>query len=279
MESNDGRTSKVVFKTISGLLIEAVLMRHDDRNTVCVSCMSGCPVGCKFCATGRMGLKGLLSADEIVDQVLYFARLLKGEDSRPTNVVYMGMGEPMLNLGSVERSIRWLTSEEGLGLGQRRITVSTSGYIPQLKLLREHGYKGKIAVSLHASNQKIREELMPVVAKAYPLDKLMTELDKMVEVNNKRISYEYILIAGVNDLDTNAQELSLLLKNRLAHVNLIPYNEVDGVGFSKPNRKRVHDFFNILESNGIPVSVRETMGDDISGACGQLAGKVRENLD
>jgi len=276
-ESTDKKTAKVVFKTAKGVLIETVLMRHEDRNTVCVSCMSGCPVGCTFCATGKMGFKGALDGDEIVEQILYFARILKADEEKVTNVVYMGMGEPMLNLANVERSIEVLTSEDGLAMSQRRITISTSGYIPQLKLLREHGFKGRIAISLHAPNQSIREKIMPVVAKAYHLDKLLAELDLLAEMTNKRISYEYILIAGVNTSDECAWELVKLFKHRLAHINLIPYNQIKGGDYKSPSRNKVMRLFDILNNAGIPTTIRVAMGDDISGACGQLAGNVLEN--
>lgn len=183
----------------------------------------------------------------------------------------------MLNLSNVERSIEVLTSEEGLAMSQRRITISTSGYIPQLKLLREHGFKGRIAVSLHAPTQEIREKIMPVVAKAYRLDKLLAELDLLAEVTNKRISYEYILIDNVNTSLECARELVHLFKHRLAHMNLIPYNPVAGESYKKPSRNTVMRFFNFLEEAGIPTTIRVTMGDDISGACGQLAGLVTES--
>jgi len=182
--SQDGKTIRTLMtRTADGKLIEAVLMRHrDGRNTVCVSCMVGCPVGCRFCATGKMGFRVMLSADEIVDQVLYFARRYK----KITNVVFMGMGEPMLNLKAVLAAISTLASPEKMGLSQRRIVISTSGYLPQFQELIKSGFRGRVAISLHAPNQKLRSQLMPV-AKIYPLDKLLAVMDEFVNLTNPPI--------------------------------------------------------------------------------------------
>jgi 23S rRNA (adenine2503-C2)-methyltransferase len=266
-------TIKVLFKRkLDGKLIETVLMRFEDgRNTVCVSCMVGCPVNCTFCATGKLGFNGNLTATEIVDQVLYFARILKKEKAKITNVVYMGMGEPMLNLENVQQSIDILTDSNRFGLGARRITVSTSGYVAQFNKLVADGFRGRVAISLHAPNQTLRAKLMPV-AKAYSLNQIMEALDNYVELTNKRVSYEYILINEVNDSEENAKELSELLRGRLAHVNLIPYNSIKGVEYERSTPERIKVFCEILKQNGVNYSLRITMGDDIAAACGQLAG-------
>ncbi|KKQ34222.1 MAG: putative dual-specificity RNA methyltransferase RlmN [candidate division WS6 bacterium GW2011_GWA2_37_6] len=282
LKSNDGKTTKILFRRkVDKKCIESVLMRFKDgRNSVCVSCMVGCPVGCKFCATGKMGFGGNLSADEIVDQVLYFQRLLKSKgnrvngnktlDAHLSNIVFMGMGEPMLNLKEVQKALAILTDPSKVALSERRITISTSGYVPQLKRLIASGFRGQIAVSLHAPNQKLREKLMPV-AKQHSLDELLAVLDDYVEKTNKKVSYEYILISGVNDSDVNAQELIKLFKNRLAHINLIPYNPIPGVDFKRTDKSRVVEFAEILKQGGINTTIRITMGDDIKAACGQLA--------
>ena len=247
-------------------------MKHrDGRNTVCVSCMIGCPVGCSFCATGKMGFRGNLTATEIVEQVLYFARILKTSKERVSNVVFMGMGEPMLNLIEVEEAIKRLTDEQMLGLSDKRITVSTSGYVEQLKILIRHGFKGRLAISLHAPNQKLRESLMPV-AKNHSLKDLFRVLDDYESVSNKRISYEYILIKGVNDRPQDAHDLVKLLTNRLAHVNLIPYNRIKGVDFKTSGADSIQKFRDILDRGGIHNTIRITMGSDVAAACGQLAG-------
>jgi 23S rRNA (adenine2503-C2)-methyltransferase len=278
--AQDGKTIKVLFtRKLDGQRIETVLMRHrDGRNTVCVSCMVGCPVNCSFCATGKMGFGGNLTHQEIVDQVMYFQRYLfklgEAEEPRITNVVYMGMGEPMLNLKAVEDSFNTFTNPEKLAMGARRFTISTSGYIPQLKQLIATGYRGKIAISLHAPNQALRETLMPV-AKLYSLDKLMAELDEYVTLTNKRISYEYILIKGVNDLPEHAEELVEMFKHRLHHLNLIPYNPIREVAFERSTSEEIRTFTSILAASGINYTIRVTMGDDVNAACGQLAD--REN--
>lgn len=274
--SKDGSTIKVLFKRkVDNQRIEAVLMKHNDgRNTVCVSCMVGCPVNCKFCATGKMGFGGNLSDREIVDQVLYFQRYLKSSLERVTNVVFMGMGEPLLNLDNVLKAIEVFTNPKKLAMSTRRITISTSGYIPQLKTLIENGFRGRIAVSLHASNQELRAKLMPV-AKIFKLSELMQLLDDYVSLTNKRISYEYILIQDVNDSKENALELVDLLSNRLAHVNLIPFNTIREEDFQKPSKAAIYKFADILRQNGIHTTIRVTMGEDVNAACGQLAD--REN--
>jgi len=240
--------------------------------------MVGCPVGCDFCATGKMKFNGNLSTQEIVDQVLYFSRILQKEDQKVSNVVFMGMGEPMLNFENVTKAIDILTDPNKLAMSKRRITVSTSGYVAQLKMLMEQGFRGRLAISLHASNQALRETLMPV-AKVYSLDALMGFLDEYVEVTNKRISYEYILIDGINDTEVNAIELSNLLENRLAHVNLIPYNTISGSSFKRSSQSSMQKFTNILDKNHINYSYRVTMGDDINAACGQLTTKILEKGD
>lgn len=255
--------------------IETVLMKHDDgRNTVCVSCMVGCPVNCQFCATGKMGFGGSLTAQEIVDQVMYFQRELAADDQRVTNVVFMGMGEPMLNLPEVQKAINTLTDADQLGLGARRITISTSGYIPQFKKLVADGFRGRVAISLHAPNQELRARLMPV-AKLFPLDKLMAALDDYVALTNKRITYEYIMIRNVNDQVEHAQQLVELFANRLAHINLIPYNPIKEESFERSLPEQIRKFTRVLGEYGINYTIRVTMGDDVNAACGQLAD--REN--
>jgi len=273
--SEDKSTLKVLFsRKKDNQLLETVLMKHDDkRNTVCVSCMVGCSVNCSFCATGKMGFRGNLTAQEIVDQVMYFQRILLKQGEKVTNIVYMGMGEPMLNLDNVMDSIEVFTDEDKLAMSARRITLSTAGFITEIKQVMDLGFKGRLAISLHAPTQALREKLMPV-AKIHKLDNLFNVLDKYVEKTNKRITYEYILIQDINDTIEHAEELSKLLKNRLSHVNLIPYNPIKGVDFKAPSRNSIHRFANVLEKYRISHTIRITMGDDIKAACGQLATEV-----
>ena len=267
--SKDGNTQKVLFKTVKGNLIESVLIKEKDRNTVCVSCMSGCPVGCIFCATGQMGLNELLDSQQILDQILYFSRELKLKNERVTNIVYMGMGEPMLNLKNVSLSIKDITDKEKMGFSKRRVTVSTSGYIQPLRQFLNMNLGVKIAISLHAPNQKLRDILMPTVSKSNSLKDLFNILDEYSNRKNKRITYEYVLLRGMNDSVENAKELANLLKDRLALVNLINYNEVDCLPFKKS--KNTILFKKILEERGITCTIRKSLGEDIKGACGQLA--------
>ncbi len=271
--SPDGNTIKVSFslKRQPQLLTEAVLMRYEDgRNSVCVSCMVGCPVGCSFCATGQMGLLANLTTREIVDQVLYFARQVAEDGQKITNIVYMGMGEPMLNLEAVEGSYDVFTGKELMGMSKRRLTVSTVGYPEQLKKFIDDGYRPQIALSLHAPNQQIREQIM-AVAKVFKLDQVMEAIDYYVDKTNKLVTYEYILIDGVNDQEEHARELGRLLKDRLAHVNLIPYNPIPHTKYKRPSQQKVVQFSKILEQAGVSNTIRVTMGDEIKAACGQLS--------
>jgi len=273
--SKDHNTIKVLFERLShtGQFLEAVLMKHEDRrNSVCVSCMVGCPMGCVFCATGTMGFVANLTADEIVEQVLFFSRLLKKENQKVTNIVFMGMGEPMINLIPTQEAIDILTDKDRFALGSRNITVSTCGVTPALKKFVNDGYKGRLALSLHAPNQSLREQIMPI-AKSNPLDELMQVLDLYVQKTNRRVSYEYILIKDLNDQKEQAQELIKLLQNRLAHVNLIPYNPVSGKSYQTSEKKAVFAFASYLKEANIPHTIRVTMGADIQAACGQLATK------
>jgi len=275
--SKTGKTYKALFTRLNDdKVLESVLMRHrDGRNTVCVSCMIGCPVGCLFCATGKLGFKANLTAHEIVEQVLFFQRKLNSEQKRVSNVVFMGMGEPLLNLPEVLKAVRILTDPDKFALSDRRIAISTSGYIPQLKELMSSDYRGRLAVSLHAPNQELRTQLMPM-ANYNKLPDLMKVLDEYVELRNKRIFYEYLLISGVNDSEEHALELSDLLKGRLAHVNLIPFNPIAFASYKSSNDNAVIRFKNILLQDRISVSIRGTFGADIEGACGQLAGKTQK---
>lgn len=268
-------TVKVVFERISDKKrIETVLMRHrDGRNTVCVSCMIGCPVGCAFCATGKMGFFGNLTGREIVDQVLHVARLLKKEQQSVSNVVFMGMGEPLLNLKNVREAIAVLTDPEKMAMSIRRITVSTSGHTENLKKLLAAGFTGRLALSLHAPNQRLREKLMPI-AKQFPLPELMDVLEEYAKKTNKRISFEYTLIDGVNDTKDHAEELARFMGHRLTHVNLIPFNPVAGVPYKRSTPVAMQNFSALLTNRHIPHTVRVTMGDDIAAACGQLAGTI-----
>jgi 23S rRNA (adenine2503-C2)-methyltransferase len=269
--SKDKKTIKALSFTKEGFPVETVLMRYPIRNTICVSCMSGCPVGCTFCATGQMKFNRKLDTQEIIDQVLYFKRRLSKEEEKITNIVYMGMGEPMLNLEEVARSIDILTDPEKVALGRRRITVSTVGYVEQLDQFLAMDLGAKIALSLHAPNQELREKLMPTAAKNNPLDKLMEVLKDYQERTNKKITYEYILIKDINDSKRHAKELAELLKDQIALVNLIRLNPSPLIPFEPSSMNKTHSFQAILNEEGINNTLRQSYGDEINAACGQLA--------
>lgn len=276
--SENGNTHKVLFRLSDGLKIESVLMKFNDgRRTVCVSSQVGCTLKCKFCATGKGGFKRDLTYEEITDQVLYFQNPLKDEGKHVTNIVYMGMGEPFLNYDNVIRSISILNDPVTFNIGLRNITVSTSGIIPQIKQFAEDMGQVNLAISLHAPNDKIRTAIMPI-AKKYSLNELMLACKEYTDKTHRRISYEYIMLRGVNDSDSNAHELAKLLHGQLCHVNLIPYNETHVKAMKGSTKNRTEEFKKILELHNIPVTVRVSFGKDIKAACGQLAGKSPCNL-
>jgi len=264
---------KFVLKTRDGNYIESVLMLHNDgRRTVCVSSQVFCALGCKFCATGANKFRRNLDVEEIVEQVLFVSRYLKQKEERVTNVVFMGMGEPFLNFESVIESIEILNDENKFNIGGRHITISTSGIVPKIKEFADLQLQVRLAISLHAANDELRTNLMPINDK-YNLKELFEVLDYYVQKTNKRVTYEYVLIKGINDNTKQAQQLVELLRNRLGFVNLLVYNEHEFVDFKKPDVGSVSNFKNYLQENGVEVAVRKSLGDDISGACGQLAGK------
>jgi len=275
--SNNNSTIKYLFKRQSdNQAFETVLIKHNNgRNTVCVSCMIGCPVGCTFCATGKMGFLGNLNHQEIVDQVLTIARQLHNQDSpeKITNIVFMGMGEPLLNIDNVITAINILTNPQKFALSTRRIIISTAGYIAGINKLIEVNYKGKLALSLHAPTQILREKIMPTVAKANKLDDLMITLRKFQDFNSNRISFEYILIKNLTDSEKNAEQLTNLIHKShiIAHINLIPYNKITGVDYQVPNASTISQFSNYLALKNISNTIRVTMGADVDAACGQLA--------
>ncbi len=267
--TSDKKDSVKALLTLSdGLLIETVLMRHEGRNTVCVSSQVGCPMRCTFCATGKMGLTRNLTADEIVSQVLFFSRYLKPEGERVGSIVFMGMGEPMLNYENVISSIRTMHRKETFNIGARHFSISTSGILDKIKMLGDEELDVNLAISLHASNDEVRKKLMPV-AQAFPLRDLFTSIDYYLAKKNRKVMFEYLLIAGVNDTDEHALELSKLMKGRLHVVNLIAYNPT-GV-YVGSSQKRMVEFKNLLEKYGVEATVRFRFGRDIKGACGQLA--------
>jgi 23S rRNA (adenine2503-C2)-methyltransferase len=274
--SKNEDTIKVLFQLKDEERIEAVLMRFKDgRNTVCISCQVGCPMNCLFCATGKAGFKRNLTYEEITDQALYFEQQMLKKGERVDHVVFMGMGEPMLNYEEVSKAIKIFNDPTAFNIGFRHLTVSTSGIIPGIKALTKDFPQINLAVSLHAANDTLRKKIMPV-AKTYPLNDLMSACDEYTQTTHRRITYEYIMLKDINDSDSDAGELAKLLDGQLCHVNLIPFNETNSKGLRASTKQRIDTFFKILEINHIPVTVRVSMGKDIDAACGQLAGKYKK---
>lgn len=281
-QSRTGDTVKFLLKFPDGVMVETVLMTYEreesrDRNTVCVSTQAGCTMGCVFCATGISGMERNLTTGEIMAQVWAAQRYCQGKGlSQVTNVVYMGMGEPLANLPPVLKSIHLINHEEGLNIGMRRITVSTCGLVPQIYRLADEQLPITLAVSLHAPDNTLRSRLMPI-NKKYSLDEVIKAADYYGERTGRRVTYEYALFHGVNDGEKEAEKLGRLLQGRLANVNIIPSNYVPESGLRPPERSQIAKFINKLEALGINAVVREEKGGDIDAACGQLRRKIKGN--
>jgi 23S rRNA (adenine2503-C2)-methyltransferase len=267
------RTTKFLFRLSDGQKVESVLMEHDYGNSVCVTTQVGCRMGCSFCASTFGGLVRNLTAGEIVDQIIMAQRHLPDEE-RVSSVVLMGSGEPMENYDQVLKAIRLMHDPEGLNIGYRHITISTSGLVPGMKRLAEEGLPITLALSLHAPNDELRSRLMPV-NKMWPVAEVLEAARAYGDKTGRRVTYEYLLIEEVNDNPEQAEELSGLLVGALAHVNLIPMNPVsERPEYRRPGRERVLAFRDILEEHGITATVRREMGGDIDAACGQLRNRV-----
>jgi len=278
--SKDG-TRKYLWELNDANLIETVLLSHSgditrNRNTLCLSTQVGCAMACNFCATGTMGFSRNLGAGEILSQALDILRIRQKEDPgfKIHNLVYMGMGEPLLNLSAVLKSIRIFNSNEGQKIGIRRITVSTCGLVPQIDILAEEKLDIVLAISLHAPNNEMRDMIMPV-NKQYPLEKLIPACQRYIEKTNRRITFEYALIKGMNDKEEHAQQLASLLQGLHANLNLIPINSHPNSKYKRPELVSVKYFSGLLKKKGLNVVIREEKGSDIEAACGQLAGKER----
>jgi 23S rRNA (adenine2503-C2)-methyltransferase len=267
-EAPDG-TVKFLLRLADGQIIETVGIPTDKRLTVCVSSQVGCPMACDFCATGKGGFTRNLERHEIVDQVL---TVQEDFQRRVSNIVFMGMGEPLLNTDNVLASVRSLN--EDVGIGQRSITISTVGIPGHIRRLAQHQLQVTLAVSLHASNQALREQLIPS-AHHYPLTALLEECREYVQITGRRVSFEYILLGGLNDRPEHAAELAEHLRGFQSHVNLIPYNPIQEVDYQRPDAKRIQTFVEALKAKHIAVSVRQSRGLAADAACGQLrASKV-----
>ncbi|MEE8389441.1 MAG: 23S rRNA (adenine(2503)-C(2))-methyltransferase RlmN [Anaerolineae bacterium] len=271
VQSSDKRTRKDLLRLGDGETVEAVLMQYERRRTVCISTQVGCAVGCTFCATGQMGFRRDLSSGEIVAQVLHFARILRDEakGERLTNVVLMGMGEPLLNYDSSLDAVRRLIHPQGFNLGQRHITLSTVGVVPGIRRLADEGLQITLAVSLHAATDQLRDQLVPI-NRRYGLDDLFEACHHYVKRTRRRVSFEWALINGVNDTPAQAQALAARLTGILAHVNLIPLNPTSSYTGRPSSQSTLADFTAILERHRIPHTIRVRRGVNIQAGCGQL---------
>lgn len=270
--SKDGKTSKFLLEFSDHEAVETVLMRHSYGNSVCVSTQVGCNIGCMFCASTLHGMVRNLSAGEILAQVMYINRMLSEENQHVNTIVIMGSGEPLANYENVVKFIRLCHESYGLNLSYRNITLSTSGIVPMIKKLITENFPITLSISLHASNHQLRSQLMPI-NDTFDIQSVVTAGKAYGEQIGRRVTYEYILIDGLNDSAECAQELSILLRGQLANVNLIPINPVAERGFARSSNQHIMQFAKILEKNHINVTVRKEMGNDIQAACGQLRNK------
>jgi 23S rRNA (adenine2503-C2)-methyltransferase len=273
VQADGGRTTKTLFELDGGHSVEAVVMRYPDRSTLCISSQAGCPIGCPFCATGKFPFGRNLKAHEIVEQAVDAARMLAADDRRLSHVVFMGMGEPMANYRAVVEAVRRMADAELLGIGARRIVVSTSGLIPRIVELGQEKLPVTLAISLHAARDELRDVLVPINRK-YPVQQLVDAAQGYGEKTGRRVSYEWVLLAGVNDTERDAKELGALLRGKLAHVNLIPFNPVDRTPYRAPDRAAIRRFKEMVERQKLNVTVRDTRGREADAACGQLHERV-----
>jgi len=270
--SEDG-TVKYLFELKDGNRIESVFIPERDWNTICISTQVGCPIGCRFCLTAKDGFTRNLKASEIVEQYLEVQRDVK--DRRISNVVFMGMGEPLLNFENVKKSIEIMVDERMLNLSSRKITVSTCGIIPGIERMAKELRKVKLAISLHATDNLTRNALVPINRK-YPLEQLIKTLRKYPADNVRRIMIEYVMLKDVNDSKENAEKLAALVKGIPVKVNLIPFNPYPDAEFEKPSREKVEEFQRVLWNKNIAAFIRDSRGEDISAACGMLRTKVKQ---
>lgn len=282
--SQDGDTQKVLFRLADGQTIETVLMLYDKRRTLCISSQAGCAMGCTFCATAQGGLARNLTSGEIVAQVLHFARYLARADAEPemnverptsvTNIVLMGMGEPMHNYRNVWTALRLLTDGDAFGLGARHITLSTVGLIPMIDRMADEGLQIALAVSLHAPNDELRSSLVPLNTR-YPVADLLAAVRRYIDKTHRRVTFEYALMAGINDSPTLAEELAAKLSPLLCHVNVIPLNPIPDSPFQPTSDADTLRFVEVLRAGGVPATVRLRRGIEINAGCGQLRQAVQ----
>ena len=272
--SKDG-TKKFLFELEDGALVESVLMIFEYGFSACVSSQVGCNMGCAFCASGLLKKQRDLKAEEIVSQALMIQRELDNEGNRLGNIVVMGTGEPFDNYDNVMKAMSIINDPYGLEIGARHISISTCGLVPGIERFAKENLQYNLAISLHAPDDELRSSLMPV-NKAYPLAELMKALKNYASLNNRRLTFEYLLLKGVNDSEKQVKQLKELLKGLNAYINLIPYNKVSEKDFETSSEENALRFYDLLKKNGIAVTLRQKKGDDIDAACGQLrANKLK----
>jgi len=274
--SSDGQTTKVLFQLPDGELIETVLMKYQKRRTLCISTQVGCAMGCVFCATGQMGFFRNLSTGDIVAQVMHFAHQLAQEEQRVTNVVFMGMGEPLHNYDNTLNAVDRLIDPSGFKLGSRKITISTVGLVPAIRRYADEQRQTRLAISLHAATDAERNRLIPVGRK-WPIAELMDACRYYISLTGRRLTFEWALIHKENDTQEQAQALGNLLQGMLCHVNLIPLNPTEGYSGGPSNRERVEDFQQELARFGVSSTVRVRRGIDIQAGCGQLRDRYERD--
>ncbi len=272
VESEIDGTKKYLFALHDGNVIESVLMKYRHGNSVCISSQAGCRMGCAFCASTLLGLARNLYPSEMLDQI-YTIQRLTGE--RVTHVVVMGTGEPFDNYDALSRMLELVSCEEGLMIGHRNITVSTCGIVPRIYQFADEHPQVTLAISLHAPNDEIRKQLMPI-SRTYPMEELMRAADYYIDHTGRRLTFEYSLVRGVNDSKEAAQSLCALVRGKNCHVNLIPVNPIKERDYRQSDRSRIQNFQDVLKSNHIQVTVRREMGRDIQAACGQLRKDYRK---
>jgi len=268
LKSGDGTCEKFLFQLKDKERIESVVIKEKKRITLCISTQVGCALGCLFCATGKMGFKRNLTSGEIVDQIISIKGYLK-PDERITNLVLMGMGEPLLNYENTSKAIKIIKSDLGLGFASRKITLSTAGIVPRIHQLGEEDLKVKLAISLNAANDDLRSHLMPI-NKKYPITKLLQAAKFYAHKTDQRMTFEYLLIKGVNDSKKDALDLSKLVRGVSCKINLIPYNRVSGISFQTPDEETIRNFRDVLYPRCPAVTLRMSKGEEIQAACGQL---------
>ena len=266
LKQEDIGVKKYLFELVDGNLIESVLMYHDYGISICVSSQVGCNMGCAFCESGRLKKVRNLETYEIVQQLLLIEEDIK---QRISHVVVMGIGEPFDNYDNIMNFVRIINEPKGIDIGARHITISTCGIVPKIKEFAKDFNQVNLAISLHAPNDKIRNQIMPI-SKAYKLDELINSIKEYINITNRRVTFEYVMLENINDSLSCAKELATLIKNLNCYVNLIPYNETENIGFKRTKKMQIFAFYDILKKNGINVTIRKDFGSKVDAACGQL---------